>query len=143
MIGGVVKIVVNYTLVGNPNIMIYGAPVGTLCCFAIAAALNLLIIKAVRTQSHPLYRWSLSNRHCGVRGNGRPPHGRSTGCSRASWTAVAELPGHMPRRPPVAIRRGRGGICNFGAGPATVISREDLEMMPGGRESWLKILHIQ
>lgn len=54
IIGGVVKIIVNYILVGNPNIMIYGAPVGTLCCFVIAAVLNLLIIK-VRVPSAPSY----------------------------------------------------------------------------------------
>ena len=54
VIGGIVKIIVNYTLVGNPDIMIYGAPVGTLCCFAIAAILNLLIIKA-RVPAAPGY----------------------------------------------------------------------------------------
>lgn len=51
VIGGVVKIATNYTLVGNPRIMIYGAPVGTLLCFAVVSILNLLIIK--RMVSHP------------------------------------------------------------------------------------------
>lgn len=45
IIGGVTKILVNYTLVGNPKIMIFGAPVGTLSCFAVISILNLLIIK--------------------------------------------------------------------------------------------------
>ncbi len=44
-IGGVVKLIVNYTLVGNPNIRINGAPVGTLCCFAVAAVLEMLMIR--------------------------------------------------------------------------------------------------
>lgn len=39
--GGLVKIGVGYVLVGNPRINILGAPVGTLCCFAAIAALNL------------------------------------------------------------------------------------------------------
>lgn len=43
-IGGVVKITVNYILVGNPDIMINGAPVGTLCCFAIMSGLDMFII---------------------------------------------------------------------------------------------------
>ena len=44
-IGGVAKIAVNYVLVGNPDIMINGAPVGTLVCFAIMCALDIFIIR--------------------------------------------------------------------------------------------------
>ncbi|MGN0968222.1 MAG: polysaccharide biosynthesis C-terminal domain-containing protein [Oscillospiraceae bacterium] len=44
VIGGVVKLIVNYTLVGNPDIRINGAPVGTLCCFAVIALLEIFII---------------------------------------------------------------------------------------------------
>lgn len=43
--GGVTKILVNYQLVGNPDIRIFGAPVGTLCCFAIIDALELFFIR--------------------------------------------------------------------------------------------------
>lgn len=45
VIGGVIKLIVNYTLVGNPNIRINGAPVGTLCCFAVIALLEIFIIR--------------------------------------------------------------------------------------------------
>lgn len=45
VIGGVVKIAVNYTLVGNPNIRINGAPVGTLCCFIVISALEIFMIR--------------------------------------------------------------------------------------------------
>lgn len=49
VIGGVVKLVVNYILVGNPNIRINGAPVGTLCCFAVITLLEMFFIRrAVR-----------------------------------------------------------------------------------------------
>ncbi len=44
VIGGVVKLVVNYTLVGNPDIRINGAPIGTLCCFLVIAVLEIFII---------------------------------------------------------------------------------------------------
>lgn len=44
-IGGIVKIFMSYFLVGNPKVMIFGAPIGTLSCFAIVSTLNLGIIK--------------------------------------------------------------------------------------------------
>ena len=45
VIGGVSKVIVSYLLVGNPRIMIYGAPVGTLTCFVVVSLLNLFLIK--------------------------------------------------------------------------------------------------
>ncbi|SMC54683.1 putative polysaccharide biosynthesis protein [Papillibacter cinnamivorans] len=44
VIGGIVKIVTNYFLVGTPSINIHGAPIGTLCCYAVIAILNLIIV---------------------------------------------------------------------------------------------------
>lgn len=45
VVGGVIKLVVNYILVGNPNIHIYGAPVGTVCCFVSIVALEIFFIR--------------------------------------------------------------------------------------------------
>ncbi|MCD7946766.1 MAG: polysaccharide biosynthesis protein [Oscillospiraceae bacterium] len=45
VVGGIVKICVNLALVGRPEILIFGAPVGTLCCFIVVAVLNFIIIK--------------------------------------------------------------------------------------------------
>lgn len=45
IIGGVVKISVNYVLVGNPDIRINGAPVGTLSCFIVIALLEIFLIR--------------------------------------------------------------------------------------------------
>ena len=42
-IGAAVKIAVNYVLVGNPEIGVKGAPVGTLLCYGIAAVFNLVL----------------------------------------------------------------------------------------------------
>lgn len=42
--GGIVKIVMNYILVGNPDINIAGAPVSTLCCYGTIALLNLYFV---------------------------------------------------------------------------------------------------
>ena len=42
--GGVVKIVLNYILVGNPEINIHGAPISTLCCYLVIVVLNLFFV---------------------------------------------------------------------------------------------------
>lgn len=42
--GGVVKVVMNYILVGNPNINIHGAPISTLCCYVVIVGLNLFFV---------------------------------------------------------------------------------------------------
>lgn len=47
IVGGVIKVVVNYILVGNHSININGAPIGTLCCFGIVALMDLFLIKRV------------------------------------------------------------------------------------------------
>ena len=47
VIGGVLKIIVNYTLVGIESINVTGAAVGTLCCFGAAALLDLFVIHRV------------------------------------------------------------------------------------------------
>ena len=44
LIGGAVKVGVNYVLVGNPEINIKGAPVGTLICYGLIAVMNLAIV---------------------------------------------------------------------------------------------------
>ena len=44
IIGGVTKIVMNYFLVGNPDINIMGAPISTLCCYLVIAGLNLFFV---------------------------------------------------------------------------------------------------
>lgn len=44
LVGGGVKIAANYLLVTNPEISIHGAPIGTLLCYAVIAALNFIAI---------------------------------------------------------------------------------------------------
>ncbi len=49
IIGGAAQLVVDYILVGNPEIGIVGSPVGTLTCYFLITALNLIfIIKKVK-----------------------------------------------------------------------------------------------
>lgn len=50
LIGGAVKVVMNYVLVGNPNIGIKGAPIGTLVCYVLIATLNLALVRGMLRQ---------------------------------------------------------------------------------------------
>ncbi len=43
--GGLVKIAVNWTLVGNHEIGIYGAPIGTLVCYIVMCAMNAFFLR--------------------------------------------------------------------------------------------------
>lgn len=43
-VGAVVKIILNYTLIGNPNININGAPIGSIACYVIVVGINLFSI---------------------------------------------------------------------------------------------------
>lgn len=45
VIGGILKIVINYILVGTPGIGIYGAPIGTNVCYFVIMILNLISLK--------------------------------------------------------------------------------------------------
>lgn len=45
LLGGVIKVVVNYTLVGMPQINIYGAPFGTVVCYTFITIVNLVILR--------------------------------------------------------------------------------------------------
>ena len=44
ILGGLVKIILNYVLVGKPEINIHGAPISTLCCYVVIAGLNLFLV---------------------------------------------------------------------------------------------------
>ena len=44
VIGGIVKIAVNWILVGNPSVNIYGAPIGTLCCYIVMCVSNYIFL---------------------------------------------------------------------------------------------------
>ncbi len=47
LIGGLLKVVVNYILVGNPDIGILGAPIGTFVCFLVIMVLNVVSMRFV------------------------------------------------------------------------------------------------
>lgn len=47
LIGGVLKVIVNFILVGNPDIGIFGAPIGTFVCFLVIMILNIISMRCV------------------------------------------------------------------------------------------------
>ena len=42
--GGAVKLAVNWVLVGNPDVNIVGAPIGTICCYAVMCLMNCVFL---------------------------------------------------------------------------------------------------
>lgn len=42
--GGIVKIAVNWVLVGDPDINITGAPIGTICCYGVMCIMNYIFL---------------------------------------------------------------------------------------------------
>jgi stage V sporulation protein B len=49
LIGGAVKVAVNYWLVGVADVNILGAAIGTLCCYATITLLNLIAMRRLAT----------------------------------------------------------------------------------------------
>ena len=47
VVGGLVKVIINFILVGNPRIHIVGVPVGTVVCYMVIAMLDLIAINRV------------------------------------------------------------------------------------------------
>lgn len=132
VVGGVVKLIVNWTLVGNTDIMIFGAPVGTLCCFAVVSIMDLIIIH--RTIPSP------------------PRFGRvfikpliaSAIMGAAAWATYGLLTNflHLGNAISTIGGIGVGGVIYLVLVLALrVISKEDLELMPKG-DKIAKILHI-
>ena len=136
VIGGVCKVIVSYTLVGNPRIMIYGAPMGTLTCFVVVSMLNLFIIK--RMVPHPP-RYHLvfikPTIAAAIMGAAAwAAHGLLARVFSGSFlmnavaTAGAILVGVVVYAVLVILLR--------------ILSKEDLEMMPKG-DKIAKLLHIK
>ena len=46
LVGGGVKIAVNWVLVSNPEINIYGSPIGTICCYAVMCVMTYIFLQS-------------------------------------------------------------------------------------------------
>ncbi len=136
IIGGAAKVWVSYTLVGNPKVMIFGAPVGTLTCFVVVSVLNLGIIK--RMVPHPPTYTKVFLK----------PLAASVLMAAAAWASHGLLSRFLSGSFVKEAAATAGAILVAVLVYAVlvvvlrVLSKEDLELMPKG-EKIAKILHIQ
>ena len=136
VIGGVAKVLVSYTLVGNPKIMIFGAPVGTLTCFVIVGVLNLFIIH--RCVPHPPRYLVVFCK----------PLAASVFMGAAVWGTHGLLDrllsGSFLLDAAATAASILVGVAVYAVLVLAlrILTPEDLEMMPGGRKL-AKILHIR
>lgn len=133
VIGGVVKVIVNFILVGNPNIRINGAPVGTLTCFIVISALEIFIIRRSIPAPPSFLRAFLK------------PFVPSALMAAAAWATYGLLTNFLHFGNSLATIGGIGvGVVVYLALVLAlrVLSREDLALMPKG-DKIAKILHIK
>ena len=144
-LGGVVKLVANYNLVALPSVNIYGAPVGTLLCYAVALVLNLIVLRRA-VHSCPGYASVFAKPLLASLVMG--------GAAWASYGLLSRAAGLIPFLVEEgALNRMGNAVATLGAiGIAAVIylilvlalriiSRDDVMLMPKG-EKIAKILHL-
>ena len=130
-IGGVVKVVANYMLVGNPDINIKGAPIGTLVCYALICVLNLICINRVLV-SRPSYAQLFLKPLLATAG--------MAVTARAAYRLLAAPLGNsLATLGAIALAAVVYGVLVLAL---RIITREDLEMLPKG-EKLAKILHVR
>jgi len=131
LIGGVVKVALNYMLVGDPAINIKGAPISTLVCYTLIAVLNLALISRVLVK-RPSYLQLFLKPLIATLLMALVAGGAYGILAPALGNSLATL----------------GSICAAVAVYAVlvlalhIITRDDLEMIPHG-EKLAKILHIR
>lgn len=143
LLGGITKILVTYILVGNPAVNIYGAPIGTLCCYLVMLTTNLYFM--ARNMKRPMRI---------VRIIGRP--GISVAIMGiAAWSVWNLLHGVMGGVTAEIMDRPVNVLIPFGAAVATgvivyfvmiialrAITLKDMKLIPKG-EKVAKLLRIR
>lgn len=145
LIGGVAKIVANYNLVAIPEVNIYGAPVGTLVCYAVALVLNLIILRRAVAGGTQCLRVFIK------------PLIASAVMGAGAWATYGLLGKAALLIPAFAadgqLSRTGNAVATFGAIAVAVViylvlvlalrivSRDDVMLMPKG-EKIAKILHL-
>lgn len=130
VVGGIVKVVVNYLLVGDPALNIKGAPVGTLACFVVVALLDVVIIRRV-VPSPPSFLRAMAK-----------PLLASVVMGAAAW-GVAGLVSRMAGLRIACLAGILAGVLVYAVLVVAlkVFSKDDLALMPKG-DKIAKFLHI-
>ena len=130
VVGGVIKIAVNYLLVGNYDINIQGAPIGTLACFAVVALLDMLFIRLV-VPSPPSFLRAFAK-----------PLVASAFMGAAAWAFCGLTSRYVGPRLGCLLGITAGVVVYFALVVLLkVFSKNDLELMPKG-DKIAKILRI-
>ena len=143
LLGGTVKVVVTSVLVGNPNVNIYGAPLGTLCCYIVMLSSNLFFM--ARHMARPMNLWRIVGRS-GI---------SCTVMAVAAWSVWSLLHGLMGGVTATVAGRAVNILAPFAAAVMTgvvvyavmaialrAITLEDMKLFPRG-EKWARKLHIR
>ncbi|MBR6113648.1 MAG: polysaccharide biosynthesis protein [Oscillospiraceae bacterium] len=141
IVGGAVKIGVNWVLVGNPHINITGAPIGSICCFGAICALDYVFLcRTLKNRPRLIRVLGLPLLSCAVMG--------------ASAWAVYGLLARALSRPDVPMDRLPMAAAMLAAIAAAVIvyavmivltgavTMEDMALIPHG-EKLGKLLHLK
>lgn len=151
IVGCVLKVLMNYVLVADPEINIRGASISTLCCFGLIAVLDLIIIKMALPRSLSYVRvffkpvaasavmgfavWA-------VYGLGSKVLGGLSPFQNVAEDGTASLSG-LGNAACVMAAMGVGVVIYFVLILLThAISKEDLALMPKG-DKIAKLLHIR
>ena len=130
--GGAAKILVNYLLVRNPQIHIYGAPVGTVCCYFTVALVNFICMARTMKGRVRLVK---------ILGRSLPAALIMGAAAYAVWMAASRAlsSSFIPFVLSVAV-----GVAVYGVLIVALraITREDLKMIPHG-ERLANLLHIK
>lgn len=141
-LGFVAKVVVTYVLVGIPGVNIYGAPLGTLCCYVVMLSVNLFFM--ARRMARPMNLWTIFGRS-GI---------SAAVMGVAAWAVYSLLHGVMSEGVMIVGRELNVLIPFFVAVCVGVvvyvvmvialraITVEDMKMFPKG-EKLAKMLHIR
>ena len=137
--GGVTKIVMNYVLVGNPDINIHGAPISTLCCYAVIVGLNLFFVWKYSPEK-PRYLQLFAK-----------PVVASALMGGSAWAAYGFVYRALSGGHSVYGANALGALCGIGAGVVVygilvialrILRAEDVRSVPYGTKL-IKLLHLK
>lgn len=138
--GGLTKIGVNWILVGNPEINIYGAPIGTICCYVVMCLINIYFMCRCMERSPSLTRMflrpAISTAAMGVVAAAvyAPVHSIAGSIISSEWLAMA-----------FAMLAAIGCACIVYLVltiTTKAVTYEDMKLIPKG-EKIAKLLHIR
>lgn len=130
--GGLVKVAVNYILVGNPRINIQGAPVGTLCCYLCITVLNVFAmgrkVEGAPRVTRNLFRPLLAAVPMGL-------------CAFLSWKALGQIVTSRLLLCGIPVALG-AAVYVFLVWKLKILTYEDCLLLPKG-EKIAKILKLE